>query len=378
MESDSRFHHLCRSVQFALDRPLDPSRAPSRGTHELLGRVRSHGLRVSETATPGLYAAARRVSETLELSEVLEVYVVNDPTANAYAPVLASDAQPFVIINSGLAELLGATEMEFAIGHELGHLGCQHGVDEDDERSDRSEFEALQRRSRSRYAEISADRIGLLASRSVFTAARVMVKMASGLSDKSLVLDIDAFLSQLDRSSESVGGDWELEQSHPGLPMRLSAVMQFSRTREYARISGGGQDGQPLQAVDEALAAEFAAVGDGRLDRMEQEFIHLALAWVGLALVMDDSVIEGNEGRALRELVGAEHAESAMAYARAQGRDAVLGKLEEAVHRIRGSQEVLLNRFRRSVLSFCLQLGMQWQKTAAGPILGTIMHERPE
>ena len=378
METDSRFHRLCRSVQFVLDRPADQPRAHSRGTHGLLGRVRSHGLRVNEVATPGLYTAARRVSETLQLPEVLELYVVNDPHANAYAPVLAPHSRPFVIINSGLAELLGPTEMEFAIGHELGHLGCRHGVDEDDEQADRSEFESLQRRSRSRYAEISADRIGLLASRSVFTAARVMVKMASGLSDKSLMLDIDAFLAQLDESPESVGREWELHESHPGLPLRLSAVMQFSRTREYARISGGGQDGQPLQAVDEALAAEFAAVGDGHLDRMEQEFIHLALAWVGLALVMDDSVIEGAEERALRELVGAEHAESAMAYARAQGRDAVLAKLGEAVHRIRGSQEGLLQRFRKSVRSFCQQLGMQWQQTAAGPILGGIMHERPE
>ena len=378
MEAASRFHRLCGSVRFALDQPPDESQIPARFSFEILAQVRSHGLRVTETATPGLYAAARRVGETLQLPDVPEIYVVNDPHANAFAPVLAATSRAFVIINSGLAELLKPTEMEFAIGHELGHLGCRHGVDEDDERDDSSEFESLQRRSRSRYAEITADRIGLLASRSVFTAARVMVKMASGLSGKSLLLDIDAFLSQMEESPESVGREWELRESHPALPFRLSAVMQFSRTREYARISGSGQDGLPLQEVDQTLAAELAQLGDGRLDRMQQEFIHLALTWVGLSLVMDDSVIEQDEERALCDLVGAEHAQNAMAYARAQGRDAVLAKLQEAVHRIRGSQQSLLHRFRRSVEAFGMQLGMQWQKTAAGPILGRIMHDQSE
>ena len=371
----SRFHERCRQVQFVLDKPVDESAGRRTHVADLVGRVRSHGLRVTETVTPELYGAARRVAEKLWLDSCPEIYVVNDPHANAFAPILAGGSTPFVIINSGLAELLSPVEMEFAIGHELGHLGLLHGIDEDE---DRSEFASLQRRSRMRYAEISADRIGLLASRSVVTAARVMVKIASGLRD-DLVVDVNAFLSQLERDPEEISREWELHESHPALPLRLLALMKFSRTGEYAQLSGSGQSGIALVEVDQEIADGMANVGDGRLDRMEQEFIHLALTWVGLSLIMEDSVIETHEQDALEDLVGKEHADKAMVFAQTHGHEAVQEKLLEAAHRIHGSHVNMLQRFRRSIEAFVLELDIKdWQDTATGTALAEIMVDGTE
>ena len=158
------------------------------------------------------------------MSEQPEVYVLNHPQANAFAPTFGVTGRPFVVIHSGLAELLATNEIDFALGHELGHLGCGHMIES--ERAYGSEFEALQVRSRMRYAEISADRLGLLATRSVYCAARVMVKLASGLKGDSVALDIDAFLGQLERDPEEISREWELHQSHPALPLRLADLYQ--------------------------------------------------------------------------------------------------------------------------------------------------------
>ena len=73
-------------------------------------------------------------------------------------------------------------------------------------------------------AEISADRVGLLASRDFESAARSLLKASFGLSERNLNLDIPALLDQI----EEIKGHPELISgafaSHPLLPIRLKSL----------------------------------------------------------------------------------------------------------------------------------------------------------
>lgn len=366
------FEAICEQLRFSLDEPFSGNVVGQKRIADFVARIRSSGLRVTGTTLPEVHQTVSRVQQTLRLDEPPEVYVVNDPHANAAAPAFGRHARPLVILNSGLVNLLSSSEMAFALGHELGHLGmnhvCREGVGEP-----KTEFEALQMRSLDRYAEVSADRIGLLASRSVYSAAHVMVKLACGLTGPSVSLDIDAFLEQLNRSPDEVNRDWELYESHPALPLRLWAVMRFGETSEYACLSGSTGSASRLADINLEIERRFAELGDGRLTEMEDRTLGIALTWLGLMLVAADHIIEPHERLALIELVGEQNAEKAIAFYEDHGQDAVEVKLSEGIEWIRSSNAATRRRFLESVRSFCLALGLRLETSPAWVLLSTAL-----
>ncbi|MHC4952675.1 MAG: M48 family metallopeptidase [Planctomycetota bacterium] len=359
------FRECCEAVRFSLDAPHD--RAPQGRTAiaEMVARFRATGLRVTPTITPQIHRSVERVSQNLGLADAPEVYIINEPQANAFAPSWGLYDRPVVVLHSGLVELLTPNELDFAIGHELGHLGLEHSSRPDIQGD--STVDHFKARSRERYAEISADRVGLLAVRSVYVAAKVMVKLASGLGE-GVHLEIDAFLAQLQDRPAEVDHEWELHQSHPGLPLRLWSLLQFSETVDYGQLSSTPGAGRPLREVDDAIAEELGKMGNGRLNELEEKsFLH-ALTWLGARLVHDDGVVEPKERAAMVELVGETLAEKSLRYAEAQGRDAVESKLREALVRVKGDDPVR-ERLADAFSDFCSVLGLSPQRTAAWRIL---------
>ncbi len=103
--------------------------------------------------------------------------------------------QPFIVITSGLYDLMTHEEMRFVVGHELGHALSGHAVY-------RAMMMHLTRLARSfgfmsvggwalraivaallewqRKSELSGDRAGLLCSQDLATAIRVEMKLAGG------------------------------------------------------------------------------------------------------------------------------------------------------------------------------------------------------
>jgi Zn-dependent protease with chaperone function len=82
-------------------------------------------VKVSERQFPHVYELVRDGSYILDLPEVPEVFVVQDPTVNAMA--LGRD-KPFIVINTGLVNLYDPEELRWVIGHELGHVLSGHAV----------------------------------------------------------------------------------------------------------------------------------------------------------------------------------------------------------------------------------------------------------
>ena len=82
-------------------------------------------VRASNEQFPHLYQLLLDGAAILDLPEVPELYISQDPMPNAMT--LGSD-KPFIVITTGLVDLLDAEEHRYVIGHELGHVLSGHAV----------------------------------------------------------------------------------------------------------------------------------------------------------------------------------------------------------------------------------------------------------
>jgi hypothetical protein len=349
-ETWQTFETQCERVRFALDAADVPRTGPDPRLPDLVARVRSESLLVTSRTAPAIGRMAEQVAERLALLAPAEVYIRADSSINAMAPGLAHLERPIAILNSGLVALLTPAELAVALGHELGHVGLGHA--HLPVRSPQNELDALIEKSRQRYAEISADRVGLLASRSTFLAANVMIKTASGLPSGSLGFDIPSFIAQMDRAPGELSREWELELSHPSLPFRLWALLRFSHSDIYAELSGQGGATIPIQRVDEEIAERLEAMGDGRLSGMEVSALERALTWLGAAKVLAAGISHEDARSALEGLIGASRAERVLDFAARFGADAVRAKAQEAHQLLQSTGPATRARFAEAMGSF--------------------------
>ena len=149
-------------------------------------------VRVSADQFPDLHQALLDGCYILDLPRVPELYVSQDPIVNAMA--IGID-KPFIVLNSGLVELMDPEEIRFVIGHELGHVHSGHAV------YNTMMYALIALAARfalvpfawigfkavlwaleewHRKAELSCDRAGLLATQDVDAARRSLMKMAGG------------------------------------------------------------------------------------------------------------------------------------------------------------------------------------------------------
>jgi len=270
-------------------------------------------IRVDERQFARLHRLLTEVATTLDSPELPELYVSNDPRANA---VTIGMKEPFIVLNSALVDLLDDEELRFVIGHEVGHAISGHAVYQT----------LLQRLIRlstafasipigglgfraimaalmewSRKAELSADRAGLLATQDPATAFRVHMKLASGghLDD----LDPTSFFAQ--GSEYDASGDLRdsllklllIEgRSHPFAVVRATELRRWVDSGEYTRILGGDY---PRRATDDETkvseAAKEAAASYSETFRQSQDavgkLVHDAAGVLGSAkLWLDDKL----------------------------------------------------------------------------------------
>ena len=214
------------------------------------------GARVGPRQFADLDALLQECVDVLDAPEKPELFVTQSPIANAYT--IGMD-QPFIVLTSGLYDLMTHDEMRFVVGHELGHALSGHAVY-------RTMMMHLMRLAGSfgfmpiggwalraivaallewqRKSELSGDRAGLLCCQELDTAIRVEMKLAGGSRlDK---LDSQAFLAQA-REYEKAGDmrDGVLKllnlelQTHPFSVLRAAALTRWVDTGGYARVLSG-------------------------------------------------------------------------------------------------------------------------------------------
>lgn len=231
-------------------------------------RLIKHGIRLTERLSPRIFRIFGEVCAALEIESRAEVFCLPDPQMNAFAvlDVREEATHSLIGVTAGALEGLEDTELKFVLGHEMGHFLCGHNrlnalltMDEDNPSATvLPPFgESLFLRWRKK-AEVSADRVGLLACRDFHAASRALLKVTFGLSEKNLNLEVDDLVGQIDEISGSPEMIEEAFASHPLLPIRLKALELFSRSdrarRNGCETSGAAIDDDQLeQGVDELI-----------------------------------------------------------------------------------------------------------------------------
>jgi Zn-dependent protease with chaperone function len=150
-------------------------------------------VRVSPRMLPRMHKYLGWGCRILDLPEP-ELYVTMDPTPNAYT---YGHKQPFIVLTSGLIDLLGDEELAFVIGHELGHIKSGHVLYGTLARNIAAIVSAIGQATLGlgallgqglvvalhdwyRKAELTADRAGLLCVQDLEPCLNVFMKLAGG------------------------------------------------------------------------------------------------------------------------------------------------------------------------------------------------------
>lgn len=213
-------------------------------------------VRAGEDQFRNLHDMVRDAAYILDLPEVPEIYVTQDPRANAMA--IGSD-HPFIVVTTGLLDLHDDEELRFVIAHEVGHILSGHAVYQTMmmilmQLGSRLAWLPLGNigiaaiimglREWFRKAELSADRAGLLCGQDLEAAKRVMMKLAGGT--RLSEMNAEAFLAQA-REYDAAGDVRDgflkflnlLNQSHPYSVIRFAEVDKWAREGEYESILAG-------------------------------------------------------------------------------------------------------------------------------------------
>src|SRR5258708_23662557 len=213
-------------------------------------------VRASEQQFPHLYQTMLDGAYVLDLPRVPELFITQDPRVNAMA--LGTD-KPFIVITTGMVDLMDPEEIRWVIGHELGHVLSGHSV----YRTMLFYLVGLASRLALvpfawiglkavilgleewfRKSELSCDPAGLLAGQDVPAARRALMKLAGG--PQLAELSHDAFVEQA-REYDAVPDVREglikllqlIGTTHPFAVVRFAEIDRWASEGEYNAILAG-------------------------------------------------------------------------------------------------------------------------------------------
>jgi Zn-dependent protease with chaperone function len=238
----------------------------------------ANAVRVSPTQFPRVHRLHERASRALDAPGI-PIYVSQTPIVNAGAYGME---QPFIILNSGMVELLDDDELQFVIGHELGHVLSGHVLYTTMmailvQLAERG-FPVVGLAARAiliallewyRKAELSSDRAGALAVQQPEVGMRVMLKLAGG--GRGPETNLPEFLRQADEYRR--GGDLAdqvfkvlnaIGATHPFPVLRVAELRDWFESGAYERLLSGEYQrrGEPDRPYADDLGAAARAYSE--------------------------------------------------------------------------------------------------------------------
>tara|TARA_Y100000294_G_scaffold30799_1_gene25978 strand:+ start:193 stop:1263 length:1071 start_codon:yes stop_codon:yes gene_type:complete len=256
-----------------------------------------NSIQVSPLVTPLISKSIDKVIKRLQIPpSSVKAYAYASPEiqATCYA---GNEADCVIRLSSGLIDILENKELEFVIGHEIGHFLYNHGLAVSLNNNESLEFSIKQRAQ-----EISADRIGLLASESLDVSIRAMMKTISGLTTKYLKFDIAAFLSQLSNTAK-YKSQISVNSSHPSMFLRCRALLWFSMSETF---KSGEKNYQPNEI--DRLNAKIQNDIDKYVDSIAYEKINDLKKdvemWLSVSRIVEDDSFNSDEQLVFKEMFG--------------------------------------------------------------------------
>lgn len=242
-------------------------------------------VRVGPTQFAEVHAIVQDAVKVLDLYEVPEVFVVQEPSVNAFT--LGID-RPWIVVTTGALEVFDDAELRFVLGHECGHVLSGHGV----YRTMLHQLMSLAARVAwvpvggwglravvfaleewQRAAELSGDRAGLLVGQDVDAALRAHMKTAGG--SRLRDMDAAAFLNQADDYANTTQARDSLAKflnlmgrTHPFAVQRAGELRDWVVSGDYNRILAGEYPSR-VDDKDTSVRDEIAATLRSYRDKAE-------------------------------------------------------------------------------------------------------------
>lgn len=229
---------------------------------------------VTSKQLPHIYQLFFDAAFRLDISEIPELFVLQTPVANAYTTGVE---KPFIVVTSGLLELLTEDELLYVLGHELGHWQANHILYKMASRIFSGAVSALAEITLGlgrlltaplqlallkwdRCSELTADRAGLLAVRRVDIVIQTLMKLAGGSWSIYKQMDYQEFIRQaeefqMDQEDSTLNKTYVLlqamYQSHPFPVWRTSEILEWVKHGDYLHILAGDYPGNFEEADDD-------------------------------------------------------------------------------------------------------------------------------
>ncbi len=280
-------------------------------------------LRLTPGVAPDAHRALAVCRELLGWDRPVEIYVKPNPMLQAF--VTRSISGPLIIgVSSRLLETFSGPELQFVLGHELGHAMFDHfeipmpatATLADVGGKFVSRPVSIKLYLWCRAAEVSADRAGVVCAGAIEPAAHALLKIASGLGSDVIRPDLAAFSSQIDalHAAPAACADERDEEdlldcfdTHPYSPLRVRALLAFVRSQAFQRASGKPTDGIDADELERLVEHDLGVMEPSYLeDRSEiSVLMQRVLYCAGVCVAAANGEIAPSELRALRALLGA-------------------------------------------------------------------------
>jgi Zn-dependent protease with chaperone function len=205
--------------------------------HELL----SQGQQVTSQNAPELIPLIQTSSTRLQV-EALNIFIIPSNSLNAYT--FGMDSPKAIVLYSALFKILDPDEIQFVLGHEMGHVKLGHtwlntlvgGMAGIPSSLGAAAIMELAFRWWNRACEFSADRAGILACGNPNKAISALVKLEAGPAARSQA-GIQAAVQHIETEDDDILHNFEeLLASHPMIAKRISEIRDYSNTQAYHRL----------------------------------------------------------------------------------------------------------------------------------------------
>ena len=160
------------------------------------------------------------IKRMLKINNAIRLYIV-DPEYYQLGPINAAVTINYETILIGLTsdlyDLLDDDEIDFVLGHEIGHALFNHiGIEKDP-----FSIENL-------FKEISADRVGYIVCNDMSKISSSLYKLDVGYISRYKKIGI----------KELLGHKYLPSSTHPNLSLRIDALLKFSLSKKYKNFIG--------------------------------------------------------------------------------------------------------------------------------------------
>jgi Zn-dependent protease with chaperone function/uncharacterized tellurite resistance protein B-like protein len=308
-EGDARGEEVLRS-DGPFSRLIETANAAASAT-SVRRHFLSNAVRIDPRVLPALAEAFNDVRQRTQITGPMEAYIHAGTEINAC--VIRGRQRMIVVLSSGAVERLSPKELDFIIGHELGHAAFGHleipvGAILNTPNAV-TPRQAMQLLAWQRKAEISADRAGLLCAGSLDVAATSLFKTLSGLCADGICVDPQEFAGQWNELAEEVQRDGAGDRwlaTHPFPPLRMKALISFWQSDRAANLIPDAPGGTTLTEADqevESLLAMMDPLSRERAD-MADPMLQQFFLWGGLYVAMANHELHDSELANLRSVVG--------------------------------------------------------------------------